>query len=177
MSIISFIFFKITVCELCLNLLFHAFLQCFCFAPYGTTNPWSQTGSMRVRGQMFIVWFLFIILSSYIAASITLCPPFTPPCWKMLNLPHQLPSILPFINIRHLCPPVSSNPALLLPHLVLSVKLPIPMSHALILSSPCDPRLWSCSSRCSIHDVGTRFGHPVCLLSVSHCSHFFDACV
>lgn len=39
------------------------------------------------------------------------------------------------------------------------------------------PRLWSCSSRCSIHDVGTRFGHPACLLSLSHCLLLFDACV
>lgn len=173
-------FFKLTVFELCLNLLFHAFLQCFCFASYGTTNPRSQTGSMRVRGQMFIVWFFYYFILLHI--------------WLHHSLPNFHPSLLKdaepsssagehiafhhlFLNSRHLCPPVSSNPPLLLPHLVLSVKLPIPVSHVLMQSSPCDPRLWSCSGRCSIHDVGTCRGRPVCLLSLLHCSHLFDACV
>lgn len=91
-------------------------------------------------------------------------------------------SILPFITYSSTldtsCPPCSSFPPLLLPHLLLSVNPPVPVSHVLMPSSSCDPpRLWSCSSRCSIHGVGTRFRHPACLLSLSHCFLRFDACV
>lgn len=65
-------------------------------------------------------------------------------------------------------PPVSSAPPLFPLHLVLSVKLPIPVSHLPIPSRCCDLHLWSCSRQCSAHDVTTRFDHPVCLVSVSH---------
>lgn len=70
----------------------------------------------------------------------------------MLNPPHQMQSILPFITYSSTldtsCPPCSSVPPLLLPHLLLSVNPPVLVSHALMPSSPCDPppHLWSCSS-------------------------------
>lgn len=133
-----------TVFELCLNLPFHAFLQCFCFAPHGTTNPWSQTGSMRVRGQTFIAWFLFfyfILLHTWLRHTL---PPSHPSLLRDAEPSSSAAEHIAFdhlfLNSRHVCPPASSNPPLLLPHLVLSVTLPIPVSHALILA-PVTPSL------------------------------------
>lgn len=154
--------------------------------PSGATNPWPlQTGSMRVRRQTCIVCFLFLGFffafpysrSLSFSLSITLPPPLTLPCWKTFNLKpssHQLQSTLlcgiysPALDTT--LPPISSAPPLSLAHLVLSVKLPITVSHALIPSSCCDLHLWGpCSCQCSAHDVTTCFDHPVCLVSVSHC--------
>lgn len=124
----------------------------------------------------FVCFFTFpYSLSPFPSTSITLPPPLTLPCWKTFNLElssHQLQSTLPCSayssTLDTSLPPVSSAPPLLLPHLVLSVKLPIPVSHALIPSSCCDLHLWSCLCQCSAHDVTTCFDHPVCLVSVSH---------
>lgn len=146
--------------------------------PFGTTNPWSQTGSMRVRDQNFIVcfpFFFFFLMLLHTCLHHTLLP-FHPSLLKDTEpSPHRLQSILPFITYSSTldtsCPPVSSVPPLLLPHLVLSVNLPIPLSHELIPSSPCDPHL-----DCFMYDVGTHSGHPVCLLSVRHCSCLWRLC-
>lgn len=178
MSIISWFLKNKTVFELFLNLPFHASLQCFCFAPYGTSNPRSQTGSMRVRGQTFLLYGFFLLIYSppaYIPA-ITPCPAFTPPCWKTPNHPHQLQSILPFItyssNIRCLLSPPAHLSCCPIWCCLSNCQYPCPMR--LYRLAPVTP---VCSSRCSIHDVGTLSGHPVCLLSVWHSSPLFDACV
>lgn len=101
--------------------------------------------------------------------------PLSLPCWKTFNpelSSHQLQSALPCsaysVTLDASLPPVSSSPPLLLPHLVLSVKLPLPVSHVLVPSSCCDLHLWSCSRQCSAYDVATCFDHRVCLVSVSY---------
>lgn len=131
---ITFIFFPDngTVCKPS----FH-FFNASASLPSGATNLWSQTGSMRVRGQTLIVCFLFNFFysSTYLPLPPSHPAP-PPPCWKMLN-------ILPFITYSSTLdtssPPCSSVPPLLLPHLLLSVNPPVPVSHVLMPSSPCDP--------------------------------------
>lgn len=114
------------VFELCLNLPFHAFLQCFCFAPYGTTNPWSQTGSMRVRGQRLLYdFFLLFYPPTYLPPSHF--APLSPLPAETLNHPHQLQSILLFITFSS-----TLDTAVLLP----------PPTHL-----SCCP-IWCCLSNC-----------------------------
>ena len=118
-------------------------------------------------------WYWYWI--GLVPSLIPLCLLFSLPCWKTFNLElssHQQHSALPCSADSSMpytsLPPVSSSPPLLLPHLVLSVKLPLPVSHVLVPSSCCDLHLWSCSRQCSAYDVATCFDHPVCLVSVSH---------
>lgn len=159
--------------ELFFYQLFHAFLffHASALLPSGSTNPWPlQTGSMRVRGQTsvacFYLLFYYIPVFSF-SISLRLSPPLSLPCWKTVNLElssHQLQSALPCSACSSTqdtsLPPVSSSPPLLLPHLVLSVKLPLPVSHVLVPSSCCDLHLRGCSRQCSAYDVAHMLWPP-----------------
>lgn len=129
-------------------------LLCFPLAPL---TPWTlQTGSMRVRGQISVCQFPpFISFPSYDVFHhfFLPLPPLYFPCWKAFNLElssHQLQSVLPYSlyssTLDISLPPVSSFPPLLLPHLVLSVKLPLPESCVLVPSRCCNLHLQSHSS-------------------------------
>lgn len=95
---------------------------------------------MRVRGQTLIACFLF---KFFIALHPCLHHTLPPSTLLKDAEPHQMQSILPFITYSSTldtsCPPCSSFPPLLLPHLLLSVNPPVPVSHALMPSSSCDP--------------------------------------
>lgn len=166
--------------ELYLNQLFHHFLffHASALLSSGSTNPWPlQTGSMRVRGQTSIVCFPFIslhacILFLFFPLVVYHSLLFSPPVerhsiWTFLTSPAE-PCSTYASTLDASLPPVFSSPPLRLPHLVLSVKLPLPVSHVLLPSSCCGLHLWSCSHQCSAYDVTTCFDHPVCLVSVSY---------
>lgn len=163
-----FLFFSpFLISELFLNQLFHAFLffHASALLPSGSTNPWPlQTGSTRVRGQTSLVCFSFCFIT--FLNSLSHCLPFSLSCWKTFNpeqSSHQLHSELPFstypTSLDTSLPPVSSSPPFLLSHLVLSVKLPLPVSHVLVPYSCCDLHLWSGSRQCSAlpHALTTLF--------------------
>lgn len=120
----------LTSFKLFLNQLFHTFLffHTSVLLPSGSTNPWPlQTGSMRVRGQPSVVIPMFSF-----TASLYLHLPLSLPWWKTFNpkvSSHQLQSTYSS-TLDTTLPHASSSPPPMLSHLVLSVKMPLPVSCA-----------------------------------------------
>lgn len=148
-----------------------------CFPVETSTNLWPpsdwQYEGKRANHLLSVLFGCFSILRFVCLSPSPPLPPLPAERHLILNFPR--------ISCRTRCltapvstaweapvPPVSSAPPLFPLHLVLCVKLPIPVSHLPIPSRCCDLHLWCCSRQCSAHDVTTRFGHPVCLVSVSH---------
>lgn len=153
-------------------MLFFSSMLLLCY-PLAPLTPWPlQTGSTRVRGQTSLLCLPFVLLC-FLYSSSRLSPP---PAFSLVPTERHLILNFPHISCRACyltiplhqtpsSPPVSSSPPLRLPHLLLSVKLPLPVSHVLEPSRRCDLHLWSCSRQCCTYDVATCFDHPVCLAS------------
>lgn len=137
--------------------------------PSGVTNPWPrQTGSMRVRGQLFIAYFYFFLHShSIYFHHFPLRPPLFLPCWRFPIKRHWtfLTSAAEHISGHHLflrspLPGISCCPIWCC---LSSCQYLCPMCfyHLATVTS-------ICSCHCSSHDVTKNFVHPACLVSVSH---------
>lgn len=138
--------------------------------PSGATNLWPlQTGSMRVSGPKKTICCQF-------SFSVFFTPPYIPTSTASLRLCLYPCPRLQLQNSPLRCMRPSPFPPRNTPlHLVLSVKLPIPVSRVPITSRRRDLHLRSLSCQCSSRRVTTRFDRPVCLVSLSYSPPLLDA--